>query len=142
MEDANAIVLDLDEGKEDSNTFFAVYDGHGGKRLLFRVHVSLLTSIPLLFHQGGTVAKFAGENVHKRLVSEETYRSRDYKAALKRAFLGTDEDILAGNLLPRTSLLEFSEAPPDPARATTPSGCTAVAALITHEGTIYVVCLI
>lgn len=30
MEDAHAIVLDLDEGVEDTNTFFAVYDGHGG----------------------------------------------------------------------------------------------------------------
>ena len=30
MEDAHAAVLELDEGKSDSNTFFAVYDGHGG----------------------------------------------------------------------------------------------------------------
>ena len=30
MEDAHAIVLDLDEGKEETNAFFAVYDGHGG----------------------------------------------------------------------------------------------------------------
>jgi protein phosphatase 2C family protein 2/3 len=30
MEDAHAIVLSLDEGVEKSNTFFAVYDGHGG----------------------------------------------------------------------------------------------------------------
>lgn len=29
MEDAHAIALKLDE-EEDSNTFFAVYDGHGG----------------------------------------------------------------------------------------------------------------
>jgi protein phosphatase PTC2/3 len=30
MEDAHAIVLSLDEKEETSNTFFAVYDGHGG----------------------------------------------------------------------------------------------------------------
>jgi protein phosphatase 2C family protein 2/3 len=30
MEDAHVTVLDLDEGQEDTNTFFAVYDGHGG----------------------------------------------------------------------------------------------------------------
>ena len=30
MEDAHAVVLDLDGPREDSNTFFAVYDGHGG----------------------------------------------------------------------------------------------------------------
>jgi len=30
MDDTHAAVLDLDEGKDDTNTFFAVYDGHGG----------------------------------------------------------------------------------------------------------------
>jgi protein phosphatase 2C family protein 2/3 len=99
MEDAHALVLDLDEGKEESNAFFAVYDGHGG----------------------GTVAKFAGQNLHKRLVDEEMYKQRQYDAALKRAFLGTDEDLLA-----------------NPAHTRDPSGCTAVAALVTTDGKIYV----
>ncbi len=32
MEDAHATVLNLEEDKaDDVNTFFAVYDGHGGK---------------------------------------------------------------------------------------------------------------
>lgn len=99
MEDAHAVVLDLDEGEEPSNTFFAVYDGHGG----------------------GTVAKFAGQNVHKRLVREEAYKQHEYEAAMKRAFLGTDEDLLA-----------------NPAHTRDPSGCTAVAALVTADGKIYV----
>jgi protein phosphatase PTC2/3 len=30
MDDAHAAVLDLDQGKENSNGFFAVYDGHAG----------------------------------------------------------------------------------------------------------------
>jgi protein phosphatase PTC2/3 len=42
------------------------------------------------------VARFAGQNVHRRLVSEEAYQSKEYETALKRAFLGTDQDILAG----------------------------------------------
>ncbi|GLB38422.1 putative serine/threonine phosphatases, family 2C, catalytic domain [Lyophyllum shimeji] len=99
MEDAHATVLDLDEGKEDSNAFFAVYDGHGG----------------------GTVAKFAGQHLHKRLAEEEAYKQRQYDVALKRAFLGTDEDLLA-----------------NPAHTRDPSGCTAVAALVTTDGKIYV----
>ena len=45
---------------------------------------------------GSGVAKFAGQNVHKRLISEESYHEKQYETALKRAFLGTDEDILAG----------------------------------------------
>ncbi|TFK27738.1 PP2C-domain-containing protein [Coprinopsis marcescibilis] len=96
MEDAHATILDLDN---DSNAFFAVYDGHGGN----------------------AVARFAGTNVHKRLVTEESYKSGDYEAALKRAFLGTDEDLLA-----------------NPGQTRDPSGCTAVAALITADNKIYV----
>jgi serine/threonine protein phosphatase PrpC len=30
MEDAHVAVLDLDETEDSGNTFFAVYDGHGG----------------------------------------------------------------------------------------------------------------
>ncbi|KAG6878909.1 hypothetical protein C0992_006731 [Termitomyces sp. T32_za158] len=99
MEDAHAAVLDLDEGKDVSNTFFAVYDGHGGS----------------------TVAKYAGANVHKRLIGEESYKQGQYELAMKRAFLGTDEDLLA-----------------NPAHTRDPSGCTAVAALVTTDGQIYV----
>ncbi|KAF5389196.1 hypothetical protein D9757_003529 [Collybiopsis confluens] len=94
MEDAHASLLDLDEEKNDHTAFFAVYDGHGG----------------------GTVAKYAGEHVHKRLITEESYSAKQYDTALKKAFMGTDEDILA-----------------DPARSRDPSGCTAVAALITDD---------
>lgn len=98
MEDAHAAILDLDEAGKESNSFFAVYDGHGGS----------------------TVAKFAGQNVHRRLISEEAYKNKDYPAALKNAFLGTDEDLLA-----------------DPAHTRDPSGCTAVAALVSSDGKIY-----
>ena len=37
MEDAHAVSLNLDEQQEDtdSNTFFAVYDGHGGTQIPF-----------------------------------------------------------------------------------------------------------
>ncbi|KAG2361708.1 PP2C-domain-containing protein [Suillus spraguei] len=99
MEDAHVTMLTLEESATDKNTFFAVYDGHGGS----------------------TVARFAGKNVHKRLISEEAYREKRYDEALKKAFLGTDEDLLA-----------------DPSHTRDPSGCTAVAALITDDNKIYV----
>jgi len=99
MEDAHAAVLTLEDGTKEKNSFFAVYDGHGGS----------------------TVAKFAGNNVHKRLLAEEAYREKRYEEAMKKAFLGTDEDLLA-----------------DPAHTRDPSGCTAVAALLTHDKKIYV----
>jgi hypothetical protein len=52
------------------------------------------------FIQGDTIAKFASKNVHKRLVTAEAYSEKRYEEALKRAFLGTDEDLLAGEFLP------------------------------------------
>ena len=93
MEDAHATILNLDGGSSDKNAFFAVYDGHGG--------TSSFSSTGdfgprLYFAAGGTVAKFSGDNVHKRLSAEETYQDKRYDAALKKAFLGTDEDIRAG----------------------------------------------
>ena len=42
------------------------------------------------------MAKFAGQHVAKRLVSEQAYREFEYEQALKKAFLGTDEDLRAG----------------------------------------------
>ncbi|KAG8730824.1 Protein phosphatase 2C 2 [Ceratobasidium sp. 414] len=83
MEDAHTTVLKLDEHTD--NAFFAVFDGHGGS----------------------TVAKYSGKHVHERLKAEADYQNKDYKTALKRAFLGTDDDLRAG--------------------------CTAVAALLTSD---------
>jgi protein phosphatase 2C family protein 2/3 len=34
MEDAHVTLLTLEENTTDKNTFFAVYDGHGGKLLV------------------------------------------------------------------------------------------------------------
>ncbi|KAI0632105.1 PP2C-domain-containing protein [Trametes polyzona] len=101
MEDAHTAVLNLDgtPSEADSNTFFAVYDGHGG----------------------AAVAKYAGQHLHERLVKDEAYKEQDWPRALKNAFLGTDEDIRSN---------------PDFARDA--SGCTAVAALVTKDGKIYV----
>jgi len=70
---------------------------------------------------GGTIARFAGENVHKRLLREDDYQEKQWSSALKKAFLGTDEDIRS-----------------DPTFFRDPSGCTAVAALITDNNRIFV----
>ncbi|TFK91114.1 PP2C-domain-containing protein [Polyporus arcularius HHB13444] len=99
MEDAHTAILSLDEDSADPNTFFAVYDGHGGS----------------------AVARYAGQNVHKRLLQEEAYKKKDYAAALKNAFIGTDADMRSNP--------EFSRDA---------SGCTAVAALVTNDGKIFV----
>ncbi|KAG2129103.1 phosphatase 2C-like domain-containing protein [Suillus clintonianus] len=102
MEDTHVTMPTLAEGPEgttDKNSFFAVYDGHGGS----------------------AVARFAKNNVHKRLISDEAYREKRYEEAFKKAFLGTDEDLLAD------SLRDYGS-----------TGCTAVAALITDDNKIYV----
>ena len=93
MEDAHAIVLDLEASNDKKNCFFAVYDGHGGAPLL---SYPIPENTSYINPPGSNVAKFASLNVHKRLVTEEAYKNDDYEVALKKAFLGTDEDILAG----------------------------------------------
>ena len=45
------------------------------------------------------MAEFAGLNLHKRLVTEEAYKNEEYEVALKKTFLGTDEDFLAGQFM-------------------------------------------
>jgi protein phosphatase PTC2/3 len=89
------------------------------------------------------VARFAGEHVHKRLVSEETYREKRYDEALKKAFLGTDEDLRAGALHCLTVSAHSTDGRLDPSCIRGAIlGCTAVAALLTHENKVYVVRLL
>ena len=94
MEDTHAIFLDLEATNDKQNSFFAVYDGHGGAPIM---------SYPIIFSHinlsGSSVAEFARLNVHKRLVTEEAYKNDDFELALKSAFLGTDQDILAGQYI-------------------------------------------
>ena len=95
MEDSHTVALNLDEHQEDANTntFFAVYDGHGGTEVFFWLSAwALSESIT-----GGSVARFAGQNVHRRLLQEDSYQQQNYEEAMRRAFLGTDEDMLAGD---------------------------------------------
>lgn len=86
MEDAHATILDLQplEGDEelkpaDSDTrvtYFGVYDGHGGDK----------------------VALYTGENLHKIIAKQETFKKKDFEQALKDGFLAIDRAILSGML--------------------------------------------
>jgi protein phosphatase 2C family protein 2/3 len=96
MEDEHTNILELDDGSEDKNTLFAVYDGHGGK-VFFSYVISCLTLTSL--SKGGAASKFAAQTVHKQLVMEESYHLKKYEIALKRAFLDTDEELRNGKSL-------------------------------------------
>ena len=74
-----------------------------------------------------------------RLSQDETYAIKDYRTALKKAFLGTDDDLRTGMLRIPTSWLYLSWCGLDPAFYHDPSGCTAVAALLTSDGQIFCV---
>ncbi|OCF43257.1 PP2Cc protein phosphatase [Kwoniella heveanensis CBS 569] len=87
------------ESEEDAHALFGVFDGHGGS----------------------SVAKYTGTTLHTRLSSLDSYKSGDFEAALKQAFLKTDEDLRA-----------------DPGFISDPSGCTAVVGLVTKDGRIIV----
>ena len=78
------------------------------------------------------MAKFSEINVHKRFVTEE---------ALKRAFLGTDEDLLTHQFhifLP----VRFPTSAIEPLNTCSSAGCTTVTALVTANGKICIVCYI
>ena len=97
MEDAHTAILNLEEDAPDGNTFFAVYDGHGGvylsSMLLIIIWGLIVCVISSLIFAGAAVARYAGQNLHKRLVQDEAYKKGDHLQSLKNAFLGTDEDI-------------------------------------------------
>ena len=84
MEDAHAAILDL-QALEDNEemkpaaadvriSFFGVYDGHGGDK----------------------VALYTGENLHKIVAKQESFKSKDFEQALKDGFLAIDRAILSG----------------------------------------------
>jgi hypothetical protein len=56
-----------------------------------RAGSNINTHLPI----GSTVARYSGENVYQRLAGEETYAAKDYHAALKKAFIGIDDDLRA-----------------------------------------------
>lgn len=80
MEDSHTTVLDLLANAEVSKahpqklSFFGVYDGHGGDK----------------------VALFAGDNIHKIIEKQDTFKTGNYEQALKDGFLATDRAILSG----------------------------------------------
>jgi len=74
--------------------------------------------------------------VHKRLVTEESYKEQTWEMALKKAFLGTDEDLLASKSFLESVVFEkfiFWKG------SIKESGCTAIAALVTNDNRLYVV---
>ena len=118
MEDAHTTILDLDttdesaeaqcgSGKKGKHSFFAVYDGHGGKGRVkqqnSRKHNSLtrafactdlsIYSLYVWLCAGSTVARYSGDTVHRRLRDLSEYQTRQYHPSLKRAFIKTDEDL-------------------------------------------------
>ncbi|KAK4086513.1 transcriptional regulator family: Fungal Specific TF [Purpureocillium lilacinum] len=98
MEDSHTAVLDLgnpnstDPKKHpDHLSFFGVFDGHGGDK----------------------VALFAGENIHKIIAKQDSFKNGDYSRGLQDGFLATDRAILN-----------------DPKYEEEVSGCTACVSLI------------
>lgn len=94
MEDAHTAVLNLledepDAAKEHTSqlSFFGVFDGHGGSN----------------------VAIFAGDNIHRILTKQDTFKAGNYEQALKDGFLATDRAILNGMIFSDRAEIRRSE---------------------------------
>ncbi|XP_059155657.1 probable protein phosphatase 2C T23F11.1 isoform X2 [Physella acuta] len=70
MEDAHSHLLSL-PGDKDA-CFFGVFDGHGGVK----------------------VAQYAGNNLHKKIVSQSSYSKGNISDAIRSGFLSLDEEML------------------------------------------------
>lgn len=70
MEDAHTHILSLTP-EDPAASFFAVYDGHGGAK----------------------VAHYAGNNLHKKVLSQDSYNT-DIPEAMRTGFLQIDSDML------------------------------------------------
>ena len=97
MEDAHSCVLDLKPEDADGNaqtdsqtriSYFGVYDGHGGDK----------------------VAIYAGENLHKIIAKQDSFKEANFEQALKDGFLACDRAILNG-LFPCRRLLSRMSIP-------------------------------
>ena len=116
MEDAHATILDLDNpdesaqaqcgpGKKGKNSFFAVYDGHGGQFALLAEGLFGRTLVLRSgVYSGSTIARFSGDTVHKRLRALPEYQERKWEQSMRRAFLKTDED-LRSSVFPSSCIL-------------------------------------
>ncbi|OAD76762.1 hypothetical protein PHYBLDRAFT_131698 [Phycomyces blakesleeanus NRRL 1555(-)] len=96
MEDAHTTLLKL---ADTDSSFFGVYDGHGGSK----------------------VAEYTGNQMHNKVRNSPFFDKKDYKEALRDAFMSLDKEINNDN-----------------AFAFDPSGCTAVTALVTPDKRIFV----
>lgn len=70
MEDAHTHILSLPDDPEAA--FFAVYDGHGGAK----------------------VAHYAGNHLHRSILSQPEYKAGNIEEAIRKGFLKVDEDML------------------------------------------------
>ncbi|KAI8322613.1 PP2C-domain-containing protein [Martensiomyces pterosporus] len=71
-------------------------------------------------HGGQSAAIFAGEELHEFIINNENYKKGDFEAAIKAGYITADAKLRE-----------------DPRMNSDPSGCTAVGALLTKDGTVY-----
>jgi protein phosphatase 1G len=80
MEDSHIANLDIGDGV----SIFGVFDGHGGKSITM-----------LKFHIGAEVAHFVKKYFIKELKKLESFKKKDYRAALTDCFLKMDSLMLS-----------------------------------------------
>ena len=83
MEDSHIANLNLGDG----NSFFGVFDGHGGKQKTYLFQKKHIFFIFL----GQEVALYVKKYYCKELIKLPSYKSKQYKIALEESFQKMDE---------------------------------------------------
>lgn len=91
MEDAHTHILDYEN---TGAGFFAVFDGHGGKRNM--AAIILNKRILIVCYVGANVAKYSSQNLSKIVIESDDFKKGEFKDALRKGFLKIDEDLRAG----------------------------------------------
>lgn len=114
MEDAHTTLLHLSDSMgKPSDPNYGKKGQTGEKRISFFAVFD--------GHGGDEVAKYAGEHLHHIVASQEEFSKGDYETALKNGFLNIDVTLKK-----------------DPSVTAHSAGCTAVCALITDTGDVFV----